>query len=214
MANEDAACPKSERRSDEASGGNGPSAASAAAGDATGAGAPSELDQLRGEVDQLRSELAAAKDRVLRERAELENYKKRMAREKADALRFGSEPVLRDLFPIIDNLRRALDHARTSQDVVPIVEGVTLVLRALDEALERHGVQAIEACGTSFDPSRHEAIGHVESEAPPNTVIAEHQRGYLLYDRLLRPALVTVGKGQVRAAGAAEADVEKAPGDD
>ena len=207
MVDEDATRPKPEERPARAPDGAGLSAGSGVAGDAPDPGAPSEIDQLRAEI-------AAATDRVLRERAELENYKKRMAREKADAIRFGCEPLLRDLLPIIDNLRRALDHARTSQDVAPITEGITLVLRSLDETLERHGVQVVDACGRRFDPSRHEAIGHVESEQPPNTVIAEHQRGYLLHDRLLRPALVTVGKGQARGNGAAELDVEKAPHDD
>jgi len=207
MVDEDATRPKAEARPTQTADGGGPSAESGAAGDPPDPGTPTEIDQLR-------TELAATKDRLLRERAELENYKKRVVRDKADAIRFGCEPLLRDLFPIIDNLRRALDHARTSEDVAPIIEGVTLVLRSLDEALERHGVQIVDACGTSFDPNRHEAIGHVESEQPANTVIAEHQRGYLLHDRLLRPALVTVGKGQTRGNGAAAGDVEKAPDDD
>jgi molecular chaperone GrpE len=69
-----------------------------------------------------------------------------------------------------------------------------MTLRALADALERHGVKIVEALGRQFDPAHHEAIGQVESEHPPNTVVDEHQRGYLLHDRLLRPALVTVGK--------------------
>jgi molecular chaperone GrpE len=162
----------------------------------------------RGEVAVLRAELSDLKDRWLRERAELENFKRRAAREKSDALRFGSEGLLKDLIPIIDNLHRALAHARTSGDVDPIVTGVELVLRGFDEVLERHGVRVVEARGVPFDPSRHEAISHVESEAPANTVIDEHQRGYVLHDRLLRPALVTVGKGP------RPEDVAKRPSDD
>ena len=161
------------------------------------------------EIDQVRAELAALRDRWLRERAELENYKKRVAREKAEALRFASEPLLRDLLPIIDNLHRALEHARAARESEPLVQGVELVVRALDETLGRYGVRIVEARGATFDPSLHEAIGHVESEEPPNTVIDEHQRGYLLHDRLLRPALVTVGKGRGGAGG-----VEKRATDD
>ena len=160
------------------------------------------------EVAELRAELAELKDRWLRERAELENFKRRAVREKSDALRFGSEALLRDLIPIIDNLHRALAHAGNSRDIDPIVTGVELVLRGFDEVLERHGVKVIEARGIPFDPSRHEAISHVESEAPANTVIDEHQRGYVLHDRLLRPALVTVGKGP------RPDDVAKRPSDD
>jgi len=129
-------------------------------------------------------------------------------REKSDALRFGSEALLKDLIPVIDNLHRAVAHARTSRDVDPIVSGVELVLRGFDEVLERHGVKVVEARGIPFDPTRHEAISHVESEAPANTVIDEHQRGYVLHDRLLRPALVTVGKGP------RPDDVAKRPSDD
>jgi molecular chaperone GrpE len=141
---------------------------------------------------QLRAELAELKDRWVRERAELENFKRRAAREKQDALRFGSESLLKDLLPVIDNLHRALAHAKSDD---PIVAGVQLVLRGFDDVFERHGVKVVPARGEPFDPNRHEAISHVESEAPANTVIDEHQRGYVLHDRLLRPALVTVGKG-------------------
>jgi len=166
------------------------------------AGAPAAEAHLA----ELRAELAAIKDRWLRERAELENYKRRMTREKSEALRFGSESLLKDLIPVIDNLHRALDHARGSREVEPIVTGIELVLRGFDEVLERHGVRVVEAHGTPFDPNRHEAVGHVESDAPPNTVIAEHQRGYVLHDRLLRPAMVTVGKARPAADVASEPD--------
>jgi len=147
------------------------------------------------EIAVLKAELAELKDRWMRERADLENFKRRAVREKSDALRFGSEALLKDLIPIIDNLHRALAHARSSGEVEPIVTGVELVLRGFDEVLGRHGVKVVEARGVPFDPSRHEAISHVESETPANMVIDEHQRGYVLHDRLLRPALVTVGKG-------------------
>jgi molecular chaperone GrpE len=146
------------------------------------------------EVERLRTEAAELKDRLLRDRAELENFKRRQARDKAEALRFANEGLLRDLLPIIDNLHRAVEHARTSRDAGAIADGLDMTVRALTDTLERHGVKIVEARGHQFDPAHHEAIGHVESEHPPNTVVDEHQRGYLLHDRLLRPALVTVGK--------------------
>jgi molecular chaperone GrpE len=161
-----------------------------------------------GEVAQVRAELAELKDRWLRERADLENFKRRAVREKQDAVRFGSEALLKDLLPVIDNLHRALAAARTGRENDPIVDGVELVLRGFDEVLERHGVKVVPAHGEPFDPNRHEAISHVESDAPANTVIDEHQRGYVLHDRLLRPALVTVGKGP------RSDDVAKPPRDD
>jgi molecular chaperone GrpE len=160
------------------------------AGDARDGAADAALEAI-----QLRAELAEIKDRYMRTQADLENYKRRAVREKQDALRFGSENLLRDLLPVIDNLHRALAHAKQGREDDPILTGVELVLRGFDEVLERHGVKVVPARGIPFDPNRHEAISHVESEAPANTVIDEHQRGYVLHDRLLRPALVTVGKG-------------------
>jgi molecular chaperone GrpE len=146
------------------------------------------------EVDRLKAEVAELKDRMLRDRAELENFKRRQARDKADALRFANEGLLRDLLPLIDNLHRAVEHARASKETAAIADGVEMTLRGLTDALERHGVKIVEALGRPFDPTHHEAVAHVESEHPPNTVVGEHQRGYLLHERLLRPALVTVGK--------------------
>lgn len=149
-----------------------------------------EVQQLRTQLEEKTAEAHANHDRVLRERAELENFKKRMQREKADAIRFASEPLIRDLLPVVDNLERAIAHAGSGQSVV---EGVRLVLKSLQDILERHGVKRIEAVGAPFDPSLHEAMAQVESaEHEPNRVVAQHHSGYLLHDRLLRPALVTV----------------------
>jgi molecular chaperone GrpE len=153
-------------------------------------------------VRALEEALAAAREearqnheRWRRERADNENLKKRMVRERAETIRFGIEQVLRDLLPVVDNLERAVEHARGGGDGAPLVEGVTLVLKGLLDVLERHGVSRVEAEGKPFDPARHEAMAHVESaEHPPNSVVEEHQRGYLLHERLLRPALVTVAK--------------------
>ena len=171
---------------------DGPSASppepqAAGGGEAPASDGPSDLDRLKAEVAEL-------KDRMLRDRAELENYKRRQARDKADALRFANEGLLRDLLPLIDNLHRAVEHARASKETAAIADGVEMTLRGLTDALERHGVKIVEALGRPFDPTHHEAVAHIESEHPPNTVVGEHQRGYLLHDRLLRPALVTVGK--------------------
>lgn len=169
---------------------DGPSASppqAQAAGGAASPDGPSEVERLKAEVNEL-------KDRLLRDRAELENFKRRQARDKTDALRFANEGLLRDLLPLIDNLYRAVEHARGSSETAAIADGVEMTLRGLTDALERHGVKIVEALGLPFDPTHHEAVAHVESEHPPNTVVGEHQRGYLLHDRLLRPALVTVGK--------------------
>jgi molecular chaperone GrpE len=162
---------------------------------------PREED-LTARIQTLEAELAATREearqnheRWLRERADLENLKKRAARERAETIRFANENVLKDLLPIIDNLERALEHARSGGNGQPLVEGVALILKSLHDVLERHGVTRIEAKGTPFDPAHHQAMLHVETaEHEPNLVVEEHQPGYRLNDRLLRPALVSVAK--------------------
>jgi molecular chaperone GrpE len=153
-------------------------------------------------VAALESELAAAREearqnheRWVRERADLENLKRRATREREETVRYGTERLMRDLLPVVDNLERAVQHAESGGDGRPLVEGVALVLKGLREVLERHGVTRVDAVGAPFDPAHHEAVAHVESaEHAPNAVMAEHQPGYRLHDRLLRPALVTVAK--------------------
>lgn len=154
-----------------------------------------ERGALEAEVAALREELRQANDRWLRERADLENVKKRAARERADTIRFATENLLKDLLPVVDNLERAVEHARSGGDGQSLAEGVGLVLKALLDVLERHGVTRVAAKGAAFDPAHHEAMAHVEtSEHDPNVVVEEHQRGYRLNDRLLRPALVSIAK--------------------
>jgi molecular chaperone GrpE len=153
-------------------------------------------------VEALEAELRAARqearqhyDGWLRERAEVENVRKRAARERAETVKFANERLLKDILPVVDNLERAIEHARGGGNGAPVVEGIELVLRALLEVLERHGVTRVQAKGTAFDPAHHEAMAHVETaEHAPNSVIAEHQAGYRLNERLLRPALVSVAK--------------------
>jgi len=153
-------------------------------------------------IAALEAELAAAKEearqsheRWVRERADLENIKKRATKERADAIKFGNEGLVRDLLAVVDNLERAVEHAKGGGNGQPLIDGVGLVLKAFQDALERHGVVRVESRGAKFDPAHHEAVAHVEStHHEPNSVMEEHQAGYRLHDRLLRPALVTVAK--------------------
>lgn len=152
---------------------------------------PDEMTALRQQLEAAQAESRDHYDRYVRERAELENFKKRMIRERSDALRFAAEPLLRDLFPVVDNLERALEHSSASPESV--VEGVRYVFQSLVDALGRHGVTRVQAAGAKFDPAVHEAMAQVESpDHDPGTVVQQHASGYLLHDRLLRPALVTV----------------------
>jgi molecular chaperone GrpE len=146
---------------------------------------------------QLEEQTAEAKrnwDLYVRERAEIENFKKRMQREKVDALRFATEPLVRDLLPVIDNLERAVDHAASGGNGQPLLEGVRLVLKSALDVLERHGVIRVEASGGGpFDPNHHEAVMQVpDAGRRPNEVVEQYAPGYTLHDRLLRPARVSV----------------------
>lgn len=183
-------------------------ASAAAAAPAPEPERPRTLEQALDLIDLLRGQLAAKTeeamqnhDRLLRERAELENFKKRMHRERSEALRYATEPLLRDLLPVVDNLERAVEATRAAGDeagasqIEALLRGVEMVLQQLTETLERHGVSRVAGVGEPFDPNHHEAVAHVESdEAAPGAVLEQYRAGYRLHDRLLRPAQVTVAK--------------------
>src|SRR3990172_10371690 len=180
--------------------GNGETAIEGAAEEPSTPGAEekalaSELEKLRGQLEAKEMEAKGNYDRFLRQVAELENFKKRMTREKGEAVRYANENLIKDLLPILDNLERAVDHAKGRGNGKPLVEGVEMVLKGFLDVLNKYGVTQISAKGESFDPEKHEAIAQVESqECEPNTVVEEHHKGYYLLDRLLRPSLVTVVK--------------------
>jgi molecular chaperone GrpE len=141
-------------------------------------------------------ELDELKDRYLRLAADFENYKRRTLKERENLFNYGNEQLIKELLETVDNLERALAHPKGSEegvDAKTLLEGVELTHRSLMRALEKFGVQAVEADGEQFDPQVHEAVRQVPTdEQPPGTVVAVYQKGYSLKDRLLRPALVGV----------------------
>lgn len=146
-----------------------------------------------GEVDVLRQELDAAKDRALRAQAELDNYRKRARREMEDERRYAQLPLLRDLLPVIDNIGRALQAAEKSPDGAGLLDGVKLVAQQLEGVLARHHCTRIAALHQPFDPHLHEAILQQPSgDYPSGTVLQVTQEGYQLHDRVVRPAQVIV----------------------
>jgi molecular chaperone GrpE len=141
------------------------------------------------------AELADFKDRALRASADLENVKKRAQKEREDIQKFGSEKLLKDFLPVVDNLDRALAHAKTATDFDALREGLVMTRKLFEDTLGKHGVKGFSAEGQTFDPHRHEAMQQVETaDVPPNTVVHEVVRGYTLNDRLIRPALVAVSR--------------------
>ena len=144
-------------------------------------------------VEELRKQVEEKQDRLLRALAEAENFKRRTQRERDESVRYANESLLRDLIPVLDNLERALGAARAAGGAEGVVGGIELIQRELLKVLERAGVTRYSALGQPFDPTRHEAIARVVSvDEKPGTVVGETMPGYLLHNRVLRAALVSV----------------------
>ncbi len=142
-------------------------------------------------------EIAELKDKYLRTLAESENVRRRIRQQSEDSVKLQKENLLRDLLPIVDNLERAVEAAKGSSDGKSIVDGVRMVLASLLDFLKSNGVRPMESVGQQFDPNRHEAADQVpHATHPPNTVVDEFHRGYLINDKVLRPARVVVSKGE------------------
>jgi len=178
-------------------GAQGADAPAAAAGPAPGEATPEPAAVEPSELEQARQEAAANFDRFLRLQAEFENYKRRIGKEHADSLRYAMTPLVTELAPIMDNLERAVEHAHSEPKEVgaALVEGIEMVVKQMRDAFGRFGVTRIAAVGKPFDPAQHEAIAVVEREdVADNHVLEEYQAGYLLHDRVIRPARVSVSK--------------------
>ncbi|GAB7024963.1 nucleotide exchange factor GrpE [Geotalea toluenoxydans] len=156
---------------------------------------PDKLAEMENALKAKEAEAAANWDKYLRERADLENYRKRVQKEKEELLKYGNESLILEILPAIDNMERALEHA-SEESMAAIIEGIKLTLSMLQSTLKKFGVTPVQSGpGTAFDPAFHQAMSQVEStEQEPNTIVAEFQKGYLLNERLLRPALVSVAK--------------------
>lgn len=141
-------------------------------------------------------------DRLARVSADFDNFKKRQTKEKSEAIKFANEGVIKEILPVLDNLQRALGAA--GADGSSLLDGVKLVAKQMEDVLGKFGVTGFDAAGQLFDPARHEAVGsRPDADVPAQHVCEEFQRGYMLHDRLLRPALVVVSMGP-QAASAAE----------
>jgi molecular chaperone GrpE len=151
----------------------------------------------------LAKEAAELRDRVLRALAEMENLRRRTDREVAEARTYGISSFARDLVGVADNIRRALDAAGDTAGAASkaLVDGVELTERELLKVLEKHGVKKFEPQGAKFDPNLHQAIFEVpDANVPSGSVVQVVQPGYMIGDRVLRPAMVGVSKGGPRSA--------------
>ena len=162
-----------------------------------------EIEELRKKLEEKEKEAKENHDRLLRMAADLENFKKRAAKEKEDYLKFANEDLIKAILPFVDNLERAVSHAEKVEDTGVMIEGVRLTIQQIHQALNKFGLSSFESVGKPFDPAVHEAMLAVETDQhEPNQVLEEFQKGYLLNDRLLRPATVSVSKLPVKEARA------------
>src|ERR1700709_639568 len=164
-------------------------------------------DPEQGSVEDLAKEAAESRDKMLRTLAEMENLRKRTAREVADARTYGISGFARAVRNIADKLHRALDavpaEARAAADpgLKALIEGVELTERSLHNALEKNGVRKFDPAGEKFDPNVHQAMYEVpDPSVPAGTIAQVIQSGYMIGERVLRPALVAVARGGAKVA--------------
>lgn len=152
-----------------------------------------ELDTLTAQLAEADANLAAMRETVLRERADLDNQRKRMQRDLEMARKFANEKLLAELLSVIDNLERGL--AVETADAGALRGGIELTLRELLRVVEASGLKAVGQSGEAFNPDHHQAMQMVsDSGQPAHTIVSVFQKGYMLNERLLRPALVTVAE--------------------
>lgn len=158
---------------------------------AVDSGAPQPETQAEVQLGELQAQVAALNDAFLRAKAEAENVRRRAEDEMSKARKFAVESFAEGLLPVIDSLQAAI--AQPDASATQVLEGVHATLRQLTAVLERNKVvEVAPPVGTRFDPHQHQAITVVPADQEPNTVVAVLQKGYLIADRVLRPALVTV----------------------
>lgn len=183
---------------------------------------PAEAEDEAARAARLETEVAALRDQLLRALAEAENQRRRSQREREEAVRYAAAPMLRELLPVADNLQRALESvpaeaADRDGTLKILLEGVQLTQRELQAVFERHGIVKLDPVGERLNPHHHEAMFEVpDPEQPSGTIVQVVEPGYLLHDRLLRPARVGVAKGGSPAgpAGGDDEEAEAAANDD
>ena len=164
-----------------------------------------EIGELKKKLEEKEREIKEYHDRLLRLAADFENYKKRAARDKEDWTKFANEDLIKAILPFVDNLERAINHAQKVADTGVLIEGVRLTIQQILQTLNKFGLSSFQSVGKPFDPTVHEAMLVVETNKhEPNQVVEEFQKGYLLNDRLLRPATVSVSKPPEKEAQTSE----------
>jgi molecular chaperone GrpE len=154
-----------------------------------------DVAELQRQLEEKTQEAEDNYTRLLRLAADMENLKKRQERERAELLQFANENLVKELLPVVDNLERALDHGRQLEAPEALLEGIERVYQGFLKALEKFGVTPFDSVGQPFDPAVHSAMMQEKAPGVPDcSVIKELQKGYLMNQRLLRPAMVVVAR--------------------
>ena len=154
------------------------------------------LKVMEARLESVEQELKDSHDRFLRVSAEFENYKKRASREMNDFRKFANESLVKAMLPVVDNLDRAIESSSDDDHSIrSVVEGVNMTLKEILKIFEQFGVKPFESLGKIFDPALHQAVMQKETDNhPEKTILNELEKGYMIHDRLLRPAMVVVSK--------------------
>lgn len=162
------------------------------------------LDPLKKQIEALQQKLIHADEELKKEKheklrvlADFDNARKRLVREQEESMRYGNEKLIKEFLPILDSLEMTVIHSkeRDVSETNPMLEGLDLILKQVQGLLAKFGVSMIEGYGKPFDPHTQEAIGKVEHpEVSPGHVALVHRKGYLLFDRVIRPAMVSVAE--------------------
>jgi molecular chaperone GrpE len=163
-------------------------------GDADNVDPENALKKMEAQFEAKEAEAKETYDRLLRVSADFENYKKRSSREMEEFRKYANQSLLKEMLSVVDNLELAINSSKDGNKTdQTLIEGLNLTLNEILRVFEKFNVKPIEAQGKSFDPAYHEAVMREETdEYPENSVISEFQKGYLIHDRLLRPAMVVV----------------------
>ena len=161
------------------------------------------VEDIETRLEKAEEEAKENYDRFLRVSAEFDNYKKRTSREMSEFRKYANESLIKELLSVVDNMERAIVSANSEENAGNgIIEGVDLTVKEILRMFDKYYVKPIQAVGEPFDPAFHQAVMQEESEdQPENTVLSELQKGYMIHDRLLRPAMVVVSKQKSEKTG-------------
>lgn len=157
---------------------------------------PKSIEELQASLEEEKAKAQSYLSSWQRAQADFINFKRRTEQEKAEGQKIASAMIIYQILPIMDDLERALDSADANMSGLTLMDGIRLVHRKLQALLESYGLKPINAAGQTFNPALHEAVMHGEGE--DGKVLAELQKGYMLGDQVLRPAIVKVGSGKAQ----------------